>query len=72
MQQQTVFTVEASLKGMKTRRRGHIEEEKANFTPLNFSTTGRMREAKRFLKRVATLISYKKGTGNSMSSQLVI
>ena len=57
---------------MKTRRRGHIEEEKANFTPLNFSTTGRMREAKRFLKRVATLISYKKGTGNSMSSQLVI
>ena len=39
-----------------------LEIEKATFTPLVFSTSGAMgNEAERFLKRVASLMSYKKG-----------
>ena len=59
-------TVEASFKKHKDEEKRTynarlIEVEKATFTSLVFSTTGGMgEEANHFLKRVATLISYKK------------
>ena len=45
-----------------TYNRRILQVEKATFTPLVFSTSGAMgKEAEKFTKRVATLMSYKKG-----------
>ena len=45
---------------------GILEVEKANFTPLVFTTSGGAgQEANRFHKRLATLISYKRGNSYS-------
>ena len=60
-------TVEASFRKHEDEKKRTynarvIEVEKGTFTPIVFSTTGGMgEEANHFLKRVATLISYKKG-----------
>ena len=60
-------TVEASFKKHEDEKKRTynarvIEVEKATFTPLVFSTAGGIgEEANHFMKRVATLISYKKG-----------